>query len=130
SEMALELEAITVSALAGSAGQSSGTSTQISSESITTLPSISRNINDFLRVTPQSSGYGGDGITFAGMNNRFNAIYIDGAVNNDVFGLASSGTNGGQTGISPFSLDIIDQLQVVISPYDVTLRSEERRVGN
>jgi hypothetical protein len=121
SEMALELEAITVSALAGSAGQSSGTSTQISSESITTLPSISRNINDFLRLTPQSSGYGGDGITFAGMNNRFNAIYIDGAVNNDVFGLASSGTNGGQTGISPFSLDIIDQLQVVISPYDVTL---------
>ena len=41
-------------------------------------------------------------------------------MNNDVFGLASSGTNGGQTGISPFSLDIVDQLQVVLSPYDVT----------
>ncbi|NDC90178.1 MAG: TonB-dependent receptor, partial [Bacteroidetes bacterium] len=63
----------------------------------------------------------GDGISFAGMNNRFNAIYIDGAVNNDVFGLASSGTNGGQTGASPFSFDILDQLQVVLSPYDVTL---------
>jgi hypothetical protein len=120
-ETALELEAITVSARSGSTGQSSGTSTQISAESIANLPTISRGINDFLRVTPQSSGYGGGGITFAGMNNRFNAIYIDGAVNNDVFGLASSGTNGGQTGISPFSLDIIDQLQVVISPYDVTL---------
>lgn len=121
SETSLELEAITVSARSGSTGQSSGTSTQISAESISNLPTISRGINDFLRVTPQSSGYGGNGITFAGMNNRFNAIYIDGAVNNDVFGLASSGTNGGQTGISPFSLDIIDQLQVVISPYDVTL---------
>jgi hypothetical protein len=121
SETSLELEAITVSARAGSTGQSSGTSTQISAESIANLPSINRGINDFLRVSPQSSAYGSDGITFAGMNNRFNAIYIDGAVNNDVFGLASSGTNGGQTGISPFSLDIIDQLQLVISPYDVTL---------
>lgn len=121
SERSLELDEITVSARAGSAGQSSGTSTQISSETISTLPSIERNINDYLRTTPQSSGYTGGGITFAGMNNRFNAIYIDGAVNNDVFGLASSGTNGGQTGISPFSLDIIDQLQVVVSPYDVTL---------
>lgn len=120
-ETSLELETITVSARAGSAGQSSGTSTQISSTTISNLPSIERNINDFLRTTPQSSGYTGGGITFAGMNNRFNAIYIDGAVNNDVFGLASSGTNGGQTGISPFSLDIIDQLQVVVSPYDVTL---------
>lgn len=121
SEAALELDVITVSARAGSSGQSSGTSTQISSESISSLPSLNRGINDFLRVTPQSSAYGAGGITFAGMNNRFNAIYIDGAVNNDVFGLSESGTNGGQTGISPFSLDIIDQLQVVISPYDVTL---------
>lgn len=117
----VELEGVTVTATATSAGTSSGTSTQISTEAINNLPSISRGLNDFLRVTPQASGYGSDGITFAGMNNRFNALYIDGAVNNDVFGLASSGTNGGQTGISPFSLDIIDQLQVVISPYDVTL---------
>ena len=55
------------------------------------------------------------------MNNRYNAIYIDGAVNNDVFGISSSGTNGGQTGISPFSIDIIDQFQVALSPYDVAL---------
>lgn len=120
-EDVLELESIVFTAQAGSAGLNAGSSTQITSDKITTLPSIERNINDFLRLTPQSSGYGGSGITFAGMNNRYNAIYIDGAVNNDVFGLAASGTNGGQTGISPFSLDIIDQLQVVLSPYDVTL---------
>jgi len=121
SEVIMEMGEVLVSATVGSAGLSSGTSTQISNENIANLPSIDRSINDFLRLTPQSSGFGGNGITFAGMNNRFNAIYIDGAVNNDVFGLASSGTNGGQTGISPFSLDIIDQLQVVVSPYDVTL---------
>lgn len=114
------LQEVIVAAKAGSVGQNTGTSTNINSDDIANLPSINRNLNDFLRLTPQSGGYGG-GISFAGTNNRYNAIYIDGAVNNDVFGLASSGTNGGQTGISPFSPDIIDQFQVVISPYDVTL---------
>ncbi|MFN2394155.1 MAG: carboxypeptidase regulatory-like domain-containing protein [Bacteroidales bacterium] len=114
------LQEVIVSATAGSVGQTTGTSTNIDSEDISTLPSINRNLNDFLRLTPQSGAYGG-GISFAGTNNRYNAIYIDGAVNNDVFGLASSGTNGGQTGISPFSPDIIEQFQVVLSPYDVTM---------
>lgn len=119
-ESGVELEEFIVIARAGSVGQNTGTSTRITSEEISTMPSINRNLNDFLRLTPQSTGYGG-GISFAGVNNRYNAIFIDGVVNNDVFGLASSGTNGGQTGISPFSNDIIEQFQVVLSPYDVTL---------
>jgi len=118
-ESGVELEEVAIVAKAGSVGQNTGTSTRISSEDIETMPSVNRNLNDFLRMTPQSSAYGG-GVSFAGTNNRYNAIYIDGAVNNDVFGLASSGTNGGQTGISPFSPDIIDQYQIVLSPYDVT----------
>lgn len=119
SETATELGEVVVLGRAGTAGQRAGTSTQISNSNIDNLPSLDRSINDFVRLTPQSGGFGG-GVTFAGINNRFNALYIDGAVNNDVFGLASSGTNGGQTGINPFSLDIVDQLQIVLSPYDVT----------
>lgn len=119
-EEGIDLLEVTIVSKPGSVGQNTGTSTRISSEDIATLPSINRNLNDFLRLTPQSSAYS-DGITFAGVNNRYNAIYIDGAVNNDVYGLASSGTNGGQTGITPFSNDIIDQFQIVLSPYDVTL---------
>ncbi|HQU61152.1 MAG TPA: carboxypeptidase regulatory-like domain-containing protein, partial [Saprospiraceae bacterium] len=119
-ESAVSLEAIQVVATAGVTGQNSGASTQITTDEIDAMPTLNRDINDFLRLTPQATRYG-DGISFAGTNNRYNAIYIDGAVNNDVFGLASSGTNGGQTGISPFSIDIIDQFQVVLSPYDVTL---------
>jgi hypothetical protein len=53
------------------------------------------------------------------MNNRYNAISIDGAVNNDVFGLAASGTNGGQTGGTAISMDAIDQFQVTLAPYDI-----------
>lgn len=120
SESGTELGAITVTGTAASTGSSSGASTQVSRNQIENLPTLNQDLRDFMRLTPQASLYG-EGITFAGMNNRFNAIYIDGAVNNDVFGLAGSGTNGGQTGITPFSLDIIDQLQIVLSPYDVTL---------
>ena len=120
SEASAELDEITVTASSGSVGANAGASTQISTELIELVPSLDNDIDDVLKLTPQARLYG-DGISFAGINNRFNAIYIDGAVNNDVFGLASSGTNGGQTGASPFSLDILEQLQVVLSPYDVTL---------
>ncbi|HMQ49553.1 MAG TPA: TonB-dependent receptor [Saprospiraceae bacterium] len=119
-ESAIDLDVIQVVASAGITGQNAGASSQITSDDIDVMPTLNRDIDDYLRLTPQASAFG-DGISFAGVNNRYNAIYIDGAVNNDVFGLASSGTNGGQTGIAPFSIDIIDQLQVVLSPYDVTL---------
>ena len=114
-ESSIALEEIVVTAQQGSTGKNSGTSTQIGQEAIENLPTLNRDLGDFTRLTPQASGN-----SFGGVNNRFNAIYVDGAVNNDVFGLAGSGTNGGQTGISPFSIDIIDQIQVVLSPYDVT----------
>ncbi len=119
-ESAMELSTVTVFAAAGTPGANSGSSTQITGEEIDVMPTLNRNLSDYVRLTPQSAGYSG-GTTFAGVNNRYNAIYIDGAVNNDVFGLASSGTNGGQTGIAPFSIDIIDQFQVLLSPYDVSL---------
>lgn len=100
-------------------GNRSGAGTVISNEAIGAAPTVNRSLQDFTRLTPQTSNATG-GISIAGMNNRYNAIYIDGAVNNDVFGLASSGTNGGQIGISPISVDAIDQIQVVIAPYDIT----------
>ncbi|MCB0665436.1 MAG: carboxypeptidase regulatory-like domain-containing protein, partial [Saprospiraceae bacterium] len=119
-EQAIELMGIQVVATRGATGANAGSSTQITSEDLDVLPTLDRDLNDFTRLTPQAST-SVSGISFAGVNNRYNAIYIDGAVNNDVFGLSSSGTNGGQTGISPISVDVIDQIQVVLSPYDVTL---------
>ena len=98
-----------------------GAQTNLSERDITALPTINRSLNDFVRATPQATITGEGGISIAGTNNRYNAIFIDGAVNNDVFGLASSGTNGGQTGISPVSIDAIEQFQVVLAPYDVRL---------
>ena len=76
-----------------------GTETTVTERDILTLPAASRSVADFVRITPQAQlteGNDGFSISIGGQNNRYNAIYIDGAVNNDVFGLAGSGTNGGQ----------------------------------
>jgi hypothetical protein len=47
------------------------------------LPSLSRNIAD-LQGWLQAQISGDDVLSIGGQNNRYNAIYIDGAVNNDV----------------------------------------------
>jgi hypothetical protein len=98
-----------------------GAETNVSRAQINQLPTLNRSLNDFTRLTPQASGGGSS--SFGGANNRYNNITIDGAVNNDVFGLAASGTPGGQAGTNPIALDAIDQIQVVLAPYDVTLGS-------
>lgn len=104
------------------AGQSKGGSeTNIGRDKIQNIPTISRSLNDYLRFTPQAKITGDGGVSLAGQNNRYNAFYIDGAINNDVFGLAASGTNGGQTGVNPISIDAIDQFQVVLNPFDASI---------
>ncbi len=100
-------------------GNVTGTETVIQEEQINTIPSVSRDLSDFTKLTPQASITSQGGINIAGSNSRYNSFFIDGAMNNDVFGLADNGTNGGQIGISPFSVDAIEQFQVVIAPYDV-----------
>ena len=100
-------------------GNRTGAETVINAEQVAALPTVNRDITDFARLTPQAT-VGDEGwISIGGINNRYNQIAIDGAVNNDVFGLAASGTNGGQTGASPISMDIIEQFQVTLAPYDV-----------
>lgn len=98
-----------------------GAEVSIGRDKMANLPSVGRNISDYLRFVPQVKVTGDGGIAIAGQNNRYNSFYIDGAVNNDVFGLAASGTNGGQASVAPISIDAIDQFQVVISPYDASI---------
>lgn len=100
-------------------GEQTGAKTTVTQEQLNALPTISRNLADFTRTTPQARVTPNGGITVAGQNNRYNSIMIDGAVNNDVFGLSETGTNGGQAGISPISLDAIEQVQIVVAPFDV-----------
>jgi len=101
-------------------GNTTGSKTTVTSEQLNAMPTISRGISDFARITPQAKINGSGGIEVAGQSSKYNSFTIDGAVQNDAFGLASSGTNGGQIGINPMSMDIIDQLTISLSPYDVT----------
>jgi hypothetical protein len=101
-----------------------GTAQNISQGVIESLPTINRSITDFARVSPfvvpTTLGSSGDqAMSIAGRHNRYNNMQIDGAVNNDLFGLADTGTPGGQTGTQPISLDAVQEVQVVVSPYDV-----------
>ena len=96
-----------------------GTGTSISQEQITNLPTVDRNIQDFVRLDSRVNIRSfGEGISVSGVNNRFNNISIDGVGIGDPFGLEA----GGSPGLSqPFSLDTIQELNVQLSPYDVTL---------
>lgn len=123
-ESSVELEGVEISASGSDVfnPERTGASTNISTEQINTLPTVGRNITDFTRMTPQVSVTENQGMSIAGANNRYNSIFIDGAVNNDVFGLSETGTNGGQANsISPISIDAIEEFQVVIAPFDVRL---------
>ena len=95
-----------------------GAATTVGEEVIRRRPTITRDFTDFTRLTPQISASGGS-TSAAGRNNRFNTIQIDGAVNNDLFGLAASGTPGGQAGTKPITLEAIKEFQVVLAPFDV-----------
>ncbi len=91
-----------------------GSSTNISREKIEALPTISRSINDFTRLTPSS-----DGTSFGGGNHKMNNLTLDGSIFNNPFGL-DGGTPGSQTNAQPISLDAIEQIQVELAPFDVT----------
>lgn len=98
-----------------------GASKTVTTREIQNLPTSTRDFNDYTKYTPQFSTAPGQGQSTAGRNNRYNNIQIDGSVNNDLFGLAASGTPGGQAGTSPISIDAIQEFQVVVAPYDVRM---------
>lgn len=122
-ESATELAEVVITAGSGVFdGNRTGAETVVDERTINELPTVARAIGDFARFNPQANIQEGDdgfAISLGGMNNRYNTIFIDGAVNNDVFGLAGSGTNGGQTGVTPISIDAIQQFQISVAPFDV-----------
>ncbi|MBR1539055.1 MAG: TonB-dependent receptor, partial [Bacteroidales bacterium] len=91
--------------------EKTGAATNISNQQITNLPSVSRAITDVTRLSP----YGSNGMSFAGADGRTANFTVDGANFNNNFGLSSNLPGGG----NPISIDAIEELQVVISPYDV-----------
>lgn len=88
-----------------------GAATNIDNSQIASLPTVSRSITDVTRLSP----YGGNGMSFAGADGRTANFTVDGANFNNNFGLSEKLPGGG----SPISIDAIEEMQVVISPFDV-----------
>ena len=117
---AVQLEEITVNNRANEILDPSrtGASQTITSHVIENLPTLGRSFTDFIQSAPAVSGTS-NSPSIGGQNNRFNNIQIDGGVNNDLFGLGSSGAPGGQVGARPISLEAIKEYQVLIAPFDI-----------
>lgn len=97
---------------------------------IENTPTVDRNVYDIVKNMPFAMPSKIGGMTFAGSNNRYNSFQIDGTVSNDVFGLASSGTNGGQTGANPISMDAIQEIQVVVEHPSTFARADSQAVAS
>ena len=112
SEDANELQEVVVTGSKSKfSAEKTGASTNINSAQIVNLPTVSRSITDVTRLSP----YGGSGMSFAGADGRNSNFTVDGANFNNNFGLSDGLPGGG----NPISLDAIEELQVVVSPYDV-----------
>src|SRR5690606_32700829 len=106
-----------------------GTGTNISNAEIQALPSIGRNIQDYMRLDPRIAQVSkADGsISAGGQNSRFNAIRIDGVSTNDPFGLES---NNFPTERQPVSMDAIEEINIGLANYDVTTTGGSGAVVN
>ena len=72
-----------------------GISTLVTSQVLRELPTLTRNFLDFAALSPlvRTSE---EGVSVAGASYRFNSLNIDGALNQDVFGLSTNNIAGGR----------------------------------
>ncbi len=96
-----------------------GAASSFDRATIERMPTITRSIDDITRLSPQAMSTKDGGMSIAGTNSRFNSFMIDGTASNDMYGLTSTGTNGGLAGANPIPLDAIAEVQVVVAPFDV-----------
>jgi hypothetical protein len=101
-----------------------GAQTFLSDSAVRRLPTLNRQLQDFVRLTPQvvtnpAPANAGE-VSIAGQNYRFNSIQVDGTTQSDKFGLSDTGELGGQAGGRGITLEAVKEYQVVVSPYNVT----------
>lgn len=111
-------EIVVTAAAIGAGGLMTGVGTNFSSRDIANSPSIARDLKDTIRRDPLVSidPSNSDAIEVGGSNNRYNSFTVDGVKVNDDFGL----NNGGYpTQRSPVSIDMVEQVSVLTSPFSV-----------
>ena len=88
--------------------------TSLNALEMATIPTVSRSMNDVMKMTPTGL-ITGNGFAVGGGNFRQSYVTVDGAAFNNAFGIGSNLPGNG----SPISIDALDQLTVSTSPFDV-----------
>ena len=88
-----------------------GAAMNISNRQMVSMPTVNRNVQDIIRMSPFSGG----GMSLAGADGRSTNFTVDGANFNNNMGLTANLPGGG----TPISLDALEEMQVVIAPFDV-----------
>ena len=116
SETAIELDALTVEALRDPilSSDRTGAATTIPNEAVLALPSVNRSTRDLTKLDPRSDG----NFSFGGKNWLYNNITLDGSYFNNSFGLDDPAP-GGQTRAEPVPYDAVEQVTVLVAPFDV-----------
>jgi len=94
-----------------------GVGSNFSARDVTNAPSLNRDLIDTLRLDPLVGQSGESFMSIAGQSPRFNAVSIDGSLQQDNFGL---GSNTYATSRSPINIDIVESASVVAADYSVT----------
>ena len=116
-----ETEALDAVVVTATARRSGDVAEKFDERLISQMPTVSRSLYDVVRLMPQAVASKGGGISYGGVANRYNSFMINGVANNDMYGLSSSGTNGGLSNANPVSLDAIEQIEVAVASYDVRM---------
>jgi len=106
-----------------------GTGSSVTRQQIEALPSIARDIQDYIRLDPRvaQTSKGRGEISAGGQNSRFNSIRIDGVSASDTFGLES---NNSPTIRQPVSIDAIEEISIELADYDVGISGATGAVVN
>jgi len=93
-----------------------GPSFALSNDLVHGLPLLNRDFTGLFAIVPQAVVRNGD-YSVSGQLPALNAIQIDGGIANDVYGV--SRTPGEAAGAKSISLEALDQIQVLVAPFDV-----------
>ena len=120
---AVELPAITVRSAADPwiNGARTGPAQVIAESTIARLPVVDRDFSQLALLSPQVSLSPNGGLSFAGQHDRLNALQIDGASNQNLWGYSAGGigTPGQDMGLLAVTPEALKEVQVLAAPFDV-----------
>lgn len=98
-----------------------GPATLLSERAVESVPILSRDVMELAVLSPLVRTTESGGFSIGGQNDRYNAILVDGLLNQDAFGLTAGGVPGGQAGAKLLPIDAVAQYEILVAPYDARL---------